>query len=74
MEKKINLNFPGSHSSEDLGSGIRSTSGLRCMSPDCETKEIKNIYVDCKLLFLLSDSFFRISITVFIVLKQLLIL
>ncbi|KAG2685302.1 hypothetical protein I3760_10G119300 [Carya illinoinensis] len=46
MEKKINLNFPGSHSSEDLGSGIRSTSGLRCMSPDCETKEIKNIYVD----------------------------
>lgn len=29
-------------------SGIRSP-GLRCMSPDYDTKEIKNIYVDCKL-------------------------
>ncbi|KAA8519844.1 hypothetical protein F0562_014066 [Nyssa sinensis] len=29
-----------------VGSHRRSTSNLRCMSPDYETKEIKNIYVD----------------------------
>lgn len=34
-------------------SGIRSP-GLRCMSPDYDTKDIKNIYIDCKLsLFML---------------------
>ncbi|GMY37264.1 katanin p80 WD40 repeat-containing subunit B1 homolog [Fagus crenata] len=45
-EQKISLNFQGSHSSEKIGSGIRSTSGLRRTSPDYETKDIKNIYVD----------------------------
>ena len=54
-EQKINLNFQGSHSLEKGGTGLRSTSGLRCVSPDYDTKEIKNIYVDCKLLFV----FFR---------------
>lgn len=29
--------------------GIRGP-GLRCISPDYDTKEIKNIYVDCKLI------------------------
>lgn len=50
-EQKINLNFHESHSSEKAGSGIRSTSALRCISPDYETQGIKNIYMDCKLLF-----------------------
>lgn len=45
-EQKINLNFQGSHSLEKGGTGLRSTSGLRCVSPDYDTKEIKNIYVD----------------------------
>ncbi|XP_031248266.1 katanin p80 WD40 repeat-containing subunit B1 homolog isoform X3 [Pistacia vera] len=43
-EKKINS--PGTHSSEKVGSGIRSTSSLRCRSPDYDTKGIKTIYVD----------------------------
>ncbi|KAE7995606.1 hypothetical protein FH972_000382 [Carpinus fangiana] len=45
-DQETNLNSQGSHASEKVGSGIRSTSGLRCASPDYETKEIKNIYVD----------------------------
>ncbi|XP_062161285.1 katanin p80 WD40 repeat-containing subunit B1 homolog KTN80.1-like isoform X2 [Alnus glutinosa] len=45
-EQKTNLNSQGSQSSEKVGSGIRSTLDLRRMSPDYETKEIKNIYVD----------------------------
>ncbi|KAK9267870.1 hypothetical protein L1049_010307 [Liquidambar formosana] len=43
-EQKFNLQ--GSHSVEKVGSSIRSNSGLRCMSSDYETKEIKNIYID----------------------------
>ncbi|KAG6696697.1 hypothetical protein I3843_09G156000 [Carya illinoinensis] len=43
--QKINLNFHRSHSSEKVGSGIRSTSALLC-SPDYETQGIKNIYMD----------------------------
>ncbi|XVE51275.1 hypothetical protein DITRI_Ditri02bG0026800 [Diplodiscus trichospermus] len=43
-EKKFNLE--GSDSSEKAGSGLRSTLGSRPLSPDYETKEIKNIYVD----------------------------
>ncbi|XWS15690.1 hypothetical protein CRYUN_Cryun34aG0023400 [Craigia yunnanensis] len=43
-EKKFNLE--GSNSSEKAGSGMRSTLGSRPLSPDYETKEIKNIYVD----------------------------
>ncbi|KAK4858983.1 hypothetical protein QYF36_024854 [Acer negundo] len=35
-----------SHSLEKVGSGLRSTSGLRCESPDYDMKEIKTIYVD----------------------------
>ena len=45
-EKKFNLE--GSYSSEKSGSGMRSTLGSRPLSPDYETKEIKNIYVDSK--------------------------
>jgi katanin p80 WD40 repeat-containing subunit B1 len=56
-EQKTNLNSQGSHSSEKVGSGIRSTLDLRRMSPDYETKEIKNIYVDCKLLPFFLTSF-----------------
>lgn len=37
--------------SEKLGSGLRSSSGLRCESPDYDVKEIKTIYVDCKFFF-----------------------
>ncbi|XP_022724346.1 katanin p80 WD40 repeat-containing subunit B1 homolog isoform X2 [Durio zibethinus] len=44
MEKKFNLE--GSYSSEKAGSGMRSTLGSRSLSPDYETKEIKNIYID----------------------------
>ncbi|KAE8715168.1 Katanin p80 WD40 repeat-containing subunit B1-like protein [Hibiscus syriacus] len=43
-EKKFNLE--GSYSLEKAGSGMRSTLGSRPLSPDYETKEIKNIYVD----------------------------
>ncbi|XP_022720507.1 katanin p80 WD40 repeat-containing subunit B1 homolog isoform X2 [Durio zibethinus] len=43
-EKKFNLE--GSYSSEKTGSGMRSSLGSRPVSPDYETKEIKNIYVD----------------------------
>ncbi|XP_039019727.1 katanin p80 WD40 repeat-containing subunit B1 homolog KTN80.1-like isoform X2 [Hibiscus syriacus] len=43
-EKKFNLE--GSYSLEKAGSGMRSTLGSRPLSPDFETKEIKNIYVD----------------------------
>ncbi|XP_021294027.1 katanin p80 WD40 repeat-containing subunit B1 homolog isoform X3 [Herrania umbratica] len=43
-EKKFNLE--GSYSLEKAGSGMRSTLGSRPMSPDYDTKEIKNIYVD----------------------------
>ncbi|OMO65069.1 hypothetical protein COLO4_31545 [Corchorus olitorius] len=43
-EKKFNLEK--SYSPEKAGSGIRSTLGSRPLSPDYETKEIKNIYVD----------------------------
>ncbi|XP_022715939.1 katanin p80 WD40 repeat-containing subunit B1 homolog isoform X2 [Durio zibethinus] len=43
-EKKFNLD--GSYSSEKAGRGIRSTLGSRPLSPDYETKQIKNIYVD----------------------------
>ena len=48
-EKKFNLE--GSYSSEKAGSGMRSTLGSRPLSPDYETKEIKNIYVDSKFSF-----------------------
>ena len=50
VERKFDLQE--SHSVEKVGSSIRSTLGLRSMSPDYDTKEIKNIYVDCKLLSL----------------------
>ncbi|GMI72289.1 DWD hypersensitive to ABA 3, Katanin p80 subunit 2 [Hibiscus trionum] len=43
-EKKFNLE--GSYSLEKAGSGKRSTLGSRPLSPDYETNEIKNIYVD----------------------------
>ncbi|XWS18331.1 hypothetical protein CRYUN_Cryun32bG0034800 [Craigia yunnanensis] len=43
-EKKFNLE--GSYSSEKAGSGMRSTLGSRPLSPEYDTKEIKNIYVD----------------------------
>ncbi|XWS19542.1 hypothetical protein CRYUN_Cryun31cG0024600 [Craigia yunnanensis] len=43
-EKKFNLE--GSYSSEKAGSGMRSILGSRPLSPDFETREIKNIYVD----------------------------
>ncbi|KAK8524435.1 hypothetical protein V6N13_015458 [Hibiscus sabdariffa] len=43
-EKKFNLER--SYSSVKSGSVMRSTLGLRPLSPDCETKEIKNIYID----------------------------
>ncbi|XVE87972.1 hypothetical protein DITRI_Ditri19aG0030900 [Diplodiscus trichospermus] len=43
-EKKFNLE--GSYSSEKAGSGMRSTLGSWPLSPDYETNEIKNIYVD----------------------------
>lgn len=33
-------------SSEKVGSAVRSSSGLRATSPDVDSKEIKNIYVD----------------------------
>ncbi|XP_062096424.1 katanin p80 WD40 repeat-containing subunit B1 homolog KTN80.1-like isoform X2 [Humulus lupulus] len=42
-EKKLNLKLQGS--SERVGTAVR-TSSLRSRSPDYETKEIKNIYVD----------------------------
>ncbi|POO03653.1 Guanine nucleotide-binding protein, beta subunit, partial [Trema orientale] len=42
-EQKLNFNFQGS--SERVGTIVR-TSSLRCRSPDYESKEIKNIYVD----------------------------
>ncbi|KAK2644160.1 hypothetical protein Ddye_019355 [Dipteronia dyeriana] len=35
-----------SHSLEKVGSGLRSTTGLRCESPDYDMREIKTIYVD----------------------------
>ncbi|GLT33504.1 hypothetical protein SLA2020_080860 [Shorea laevis] len=44
MEKK--LDFNESHPLEKVGNGLRSTLGLCSMSPDDETKDIKNIYVD----------------------------
>eukprot|EP00261_Vitis_vinifera_P017716 XP_010647505.2 PREDICTED: katanin p80 WD40 repeat-containing subunit B1 homolog isoform X1 [Vitis vinifera] len=44
VERKFDLQE--SHSVEKVGSSVRSTSGLRSMSPDYDTKEIKNIYVD----------------------------
>ncbi|GLU23061.1 hypothetical protein SLE2022_390930 [Rubroshorea leprosula] len=44
MEKKCDLN--GSHSMEKVGIGLRSTLGLCSRSPDDETNDIKNIYVD----------------------------
>ncbi|XP_039070390.1 katanin p80 WD40 repeat-containing subunit B1 homolog KTN80.1-like [Hibiscus syriacus] len=47
-EKKFNLE--GSYSLEKAGSGMRSTLGSRPLSPDYETKEIKNIYVDISSL------------------------
>ena len=34
---------------EKVETGIRGP-GLRCMSPEYDSKEIKNIYVDCKLI------------------------
>lgn len=34
---------------ENVETGIRGP-GLRCMSPDYDSKEIKNIYVDCKFI------------------------
>lgn len=45
-ELKYNLKHQGT--SEKGASGMR-TSSLRSVSPDYDTKEIKNIYVDCKL-------------------------
>ncbi|KAF8370165.1 hypothetical protein HHK36_031796 [Tetracentron sinense] len=44
-EQRFNLRE--SHSVENVGSSIKSTSGLVTMPPDYETTEIKNIYVDC---------------------------
>ena len=38
--------------------GVVPASGFRCMSPDRESREIKNIYIDCKLLTLSSLKFF----------------
>lgn len=46
------FNIPGCNSSDKVGSDVRSTLGFRSPSPDYETKEIKNIYVDCKLIIL----------------------
>lgn len=40
------FNIPGCNSSDKVGSDVRSTLGFRSPSPDYETKEIKNIYVD----------------------------
>ncbi|XP_011043253.1 PREDICTED: katanin p80 WD40 repeat-containing subunit B1 homolog isoform X2 [Populus euphratica] len=40
------FNIPGCNSSDKVGSDMRSTLGFRSPSPDYETKEIKNIYVD----------------------------
>lgn len=45
---EVKFNSPGSHSLEKVGIIGRSTSGFRSTSPDCETKDIKTIYVDCK--------------------------
>lgn len=45
---EVKFNPPGSHSLEKVGIIGRSTSGFRSTSPDCETKDIKTIYVDCK--------------------------
>ncbi|KAL4290517.1 hypothetical protein GQ457_14G010150 [Hibiscus cannabinus] len=43
-EKKFSLEK--SYSPVKVGSDMRSTLGSRPLSPDCETKEIKNIYID----------------------------
>lgn len=48
-ELKYNIKLQGR--SEKVGSSIRASS-LRCMSPDYDTKEIKNIYMDCKFYFI----------------------
>eukprot|EP00257_Ricinus_communis_P017697 XP_015576203.1 katanin p80 WD40 repeat-containing subunit B1 homolog isoform X3 [Ricinus communis] len=44
IEKKFSI--PKSDSPDKVRSGMRSTSHLRSLSPDYESKEIKNIYVD----------------------------
>uniref|UniRef100_A0A2P2L2M4 Katanin p80 WD40 repeat-containing subunit B1 homolog isoform X2 n=1 Tax=Rhizophora mucronata TaxID=61149 RepID=A0A2P2L2M4_RHIMU len=46
------FNIPTSQSLRETGTCVRLASAFRSMSPDYETKEIKNIYVDCKLSFL----------------------
>ncbi|RVW46354.1 Katanin p80 WD40 repeat-containing subunit B1-like [Vitis vinifera] len=63
VERKFDLQE--SHSVEKVGSSVRSTSGFRSMSPDYDTKEIKNIYVDCKL----SLGFFSLSLSLSLTFK-----
>uniref|UniRef100_A0A2P2L2N4 Katanin p80 WD40 repeat-containing subunit B1 homolog isoform X2 n=1 Tax=Rhizophora mucronata TaxID=61149 RepID=A0A2P2L2N4_RHIMU len=41
------FNIPTSQSLRETGTCVRLASAFRSMSPDYETKEIKNIYVDC---------------------------
>lgn len=48
-ELKYNVKLQGSL--EKVGSGIRASS-LRCVSPEYDAKEIKNIYMDCKFYFI----------------------
>ena len=52
-DQKFNLKPQGC----SVGAGIVGKhSNLRCRSPDYDTKEIKNIYVDCKFFFPLLES------------------
>ena len=55
--KEPKLSIAGSQL-EKAEVGVVPTSGFRCMSPDRESREIKNIYIDCKLLTLSSLNFF----------------
>lgn len=48
-DQKSNSGFKNSLGSKSIGAGLM-TSNLQSMSPDYETKEIKNIYVDSKSL------------------------
>ncbi|KAI4312146.1 hypothetical protein MLD38_036989 [Melastoma candidum] len=40
------VNLPASHSPAKVENSVRLSSSVRCPSPDYETKDIKNIYVD----------------------------
>ena len=46
-EQKSNSAFKNSLASKSFGAGLM-TSNLQSLSPDYETKEIKNIYIDSK--------------------------